>query len=444
LADLDEWRSAFRAAVWRGDSQTVKQLAARQEPAALPPASAYFLCGHLWRIGESGSALQLALAVRQRHPDDVWVNQLLALFHYYLNPPRLDQSIRYFTAVVALRPRDAGPHYNLGLALTLNGSHEESLAAFSRALELQPDHLGAWLNQGNAYRGLKQWDRALACYRKAIALEPRYAAPHNNLGSVLEAQGERDQALAAYQEAARLDPKLSHAHKNVGRILAKKGKLDEALAAFQEAARLEPKDAFSHDNLSTIWRLKQRPDEAIAAARQAIRVNPGYAPAHLHLGQALLGKGVAQEAIRAFEEAIRLQPDLEAAWLNLAWVLTSYPDPKFRDSRRALELARKGVKLAPQSPVHWQLLGWACYRSELWSESLEALQHSIALQKDGGHPRQWFFLAMAHGQLGHEQEARKWYDRSVQWMEKTRSRALELHRFRAEAAELLGVKEKKP
>jgi hypothetical protein len=40
---------------------------------------------------------------------------------------------------------------------------------------------------------------------------------------------------------------------------------------------------------------------------------------------------------------------------------------------------------------------------------------------------------MAHRQLGHEDEARMWYDKAVDWMEKNRPDHEELQRFRAEA-----------
>ena len=55
----------------------------------------------------------------------------------------------------------------------------------------------------------------------------------------------------------------------------------------------------------------------------------------------------------------------------------------------------------------------------------------------------WFFLAMAHWQLSEKDKAREFYDRAVQWMDKNQPTNEELLRFRAEAAEQLGVKEKK-
>jgi hypothetical protein len=49
---------------------------------------------------------------------------------------------------------------------------------------------------------------------------------------------------------------------------------------------------------------------------------------------------------------------------------------------------------------------------------------------------------MAEWQLGNKDEAREWYENAVEWMEKNAADNKELIRFRAEAAELLGVKEK--
>ena len=46
---------------------------------------------------------------------------------------------------------------------------------------------------------------------------------------------------------------------------------------------------------------------------------------------------------------------------------------------------------------------------------------------------------MSHWQLGKKDEARQWYDKAVEWMEKNKPDDEELKRFRAEAEELLGT-----
>ena len=80
----------------------------------------------------------------------------------------------------------------------------------------------------------------------------------------------------------------------------------------------------------------------------------------------------------------------------------------------------------------------ALYRSGDWAGATKALSESIRLGQ-GGSSADFFFLAMAHARLGDSAEARAWYAKGVGWMSKNAPRDAELIRFRAEAAELLGL-----
>jgi uncharacterized protein HemY len=100
------------------------------------------------------------------------------------------------------------------------------------------------------------------------------------------------------------------------------------------------------------------------------------------------------------------------------------------------------VELAPEDGKAWNTLGVAQLRAKNWEESIKALRKSMDLRK-GGDSSTWFFLAMAHWRMGNTDEARGWFDQAVGWMDKKQPDSEELQRFRAEAAEVLGVKEKK-
>jgi hypothetical protein len=49
---------------------------------------------------------------------------------------------------------------------------------------------------------------------------------------------------------------------------------------------------------------------------------------------------------------------------------------------------------------------------------------------------------MVHWRRGSREEARRWYDKAVGWMDKNRPKDEELRAFRTEARALLGIKEK--
>jgi uncharacterized protein HemY len=104
---------------------------------------------------------------------------------------------------------------------------------------------------------------------------------------------------------------------------------------------------------------------------------------------------------------------------------------------QAVALARVAVAAAPQNGSCWTTLGVAQYRAGAWEWAIKALEHAEDLLKSDEFGRYGFFLAMAHGRLGHAELARDYYDRSVAWRERYAPADPELLRFRAEAEALL-------
>jgi tetratricopeptide (TPR) repeat protein len=130
--------------------------------------------------------------------------------------------------------------------------------------------------------------------------------------------------------------------------------------------------------------------------------------------------------------------------IRLAWCLAFSPDDaQTHDPRRAVALAERGVKLAPEEGGYWRTLGVAHYRAGDWQAAVTALDKAISLDKgeDDWLCLNWTFLAMAHWQMGDKDEARKYYDQATKWIEKRNTGDIVLRHFQDEAAELLGIKD---
>jgi tetratricopeptide (TPR) repeat protein len=140
---------------------------------------------------------------------------------------------------------------------------------------------------------------------------------------------------------------------------------------------------------------------------------------------------------------VNLTPDSAQAGNNLAWYLVTCPDPEFHHASRAVELAARAVELAPLQGTYWNTLGVAQYRAGEWQAAIESLHESMEL-RNGGDACDWFFLAMAKWQLKQQDEAKTWYDKAVEWTDRTESQDEDLRLFRAEAAELLGITTQQP
>ena len=216
---------------------------------------------------------------------------------------------------------------------------------------------------------------------------------------------------------------------------------DKALADYAKAIELRPAmwDVW-------VWRggfhySRQQWDKAIADYSKAIELKAPYWPAWKTRGVAYANLKQWDKAIVDYAKAAEMNPKDATLHNDLAWLLATCPDAKLRQPARAVESAKKAVELSSQSGHLWTTLGAAQYRAGDWKAATLALTKSMKLS-NGGDSVQWFFLALAHGKLDQKKEARQWYDRAVQWMDQHQPKNEELHRFRTEAEELLGIKKK--
>jgi tetratricopeptide (TPR) repeat protein len=162
-------------------------------------------------------------------------------------------------------------------------------------------------------------------------------------------------------------------------------------------------------------------------------------------------QGRLAEARKLHEETVRLKqrvlgatdPETLRSMNALAWLLATAADATLRDSARALELAKEVVGRAPQDADKWTTLGVAHYRAGQWSDAVAALEKSESLAPGKDVAANAFFLAMSHWQQGQKDRARQSYDIGAARMLKEMPDDPELRQFRAEAAQLMELKEKK-
>ncbi len=187
-------------------------------------------------------------------------------------------------------------------------------------------------------------------------------------------------------------------------------------------------------------------DKALESIAKAVELNPNDSSNLTWIPPAAVAK-CPDEAFKKgvleladCEKAVEVQPAGKREDLSnyLAWHLATCADRRVWKADLAVKLAKKAVELAPQEGMYWNTLGAAQYRAGDYKAAIEALTKSMEL-RTGGDAFDWFFLAMAHWQSGSKEEARSWYDKAAEWTTKNKPDDEELVRFRAEAAELLGI-----
>jgi serine/threonine-protein kinase len=369
--------TAFRnrwAAAWEGrDREALVRLSQDPEARDLPPADACLLADRLGELGAEADAAALLREARKRHADDFWVNFDLANHLGKTRPVPAGEVVRFYTAALALRPRAAAAHNNLGNALDDLGRADEAVAECRAALELEPGYANAHNNLGVALYDLGRKDEAVAEYREALRLNPDDADFHINLGNALGDLGRKEEAVAEYREAIRLKPDDSDAHNNLGLALSDLGRKEEAVAEYREATRLNPGDSDAHFNLGSALDDLGRKDEAVAEYREAIRLNPGDPDAHYNLGVALSDLGRNEEAVEEYCKALRLNPADPDVHGNLGAALRS-----LGRTNEAVAEYREALRIKPDDAGTHYNLGVAL--SELGRKEEAAAEYREALR----------------------------------------------------------------
>jgi uncharacterized protein HemY len=232
--------------------------------------------------------------------------------------------------------------------------------------------------------------------------------------------------------------------------------LPDAAAAYRSVIALKPGEIRHYLALGSILCEQGKQAEATQACRDALPLferlrSSNYLPEitrhGIGIAAVLRDAGHTREADELFGQILadwQLKSSPQLNQLNhLIWELATEvgPEVRGRDPSWVAELAKRAVEAEPKRSVGWKTLGLVQYRAGDWKAAATALEKSMTLgQSDVAFLS--FHLAQAHWRLGDKEQARRWYDRAVRQMDKKMSNDEGLRRLRAEAAELLGIKEK--
>ena len=260
----------------------------------------------------------------------------------------------YFTERIQANPADTWAWNNRGIAYKENHDFENAIKDLTQAIQLDPKNVSAINNRGWVYNEKKEYDKAIQDLTEAIRLDPKLAVVFNNRGNAFSHKEDHEKAIADYTEAIRLDPKFPQPVFNRGREWRIKKEFDKAIADYTEAIRLDPKyTAAFNDRGVAYYNGKKDLDKAIADYTEAIRLDPQYAFAFNNRADAWQAKKKYDLALQDYDQGIRLDPKNAVLYNEVAWLRSTCPDAKFRDGKKAVELATKACELTEWKNPEW-------------------------------------------------------------------------------------------
>lgn len=183
-------------------------------------------------------------------------------------------------------------------------------------------------------------------------------------------------ALIMLQEAARRAPNDERPHELMGSLYLEQRQFDNAIREFEQAARLTPGSPQPQLGLGLAYYLKGDHRKA----QQIFEAAPHTSEVERLLADLYGEQKLYAEAIRHYQEALRLEPDMAVAHNNLAWLLATCDDPKFRDPRASLEHARRGVELTQWKEAGFvDTLAEAYYANGNYQEAVKTQTKALAL-----------------------------------------------------------------
>ncbi|MBI1917216.1 MAG: protein kinase [Planctomycetes bacterium] len=278
---------------------------------------------------------------------------------------------------------------------------DKATAACDHALMLQPDQPRLWLARGRRYAELKRWKEAEADLAKAAKLKPDDPQVWAERGRLYAEHGQPDKAAADFARALDLVPPPKFWWEDRSSFELDLGRRDDVIA---QLARLRPTDKWvwiarlKHLAIVRDWK------GAAQAAARWTGLEPDDAWGWYTLSILRWGAGdlpgyrqVCREMVTRFGEA----KDAGVAHLTVKACLL-LPDA-VSDLKPVLRLAERA-----------ELPGWfattsgmADYRAGNYTGALKRLRQAIVPVDDypAREALNHLFLAMAHHQLGHADEA---------------------------------------
>jgi tetratricopeptide (TPR) repeat protein len=435
--ETDDWRARVRRAWAQRDRPRLVELAGQPDVIGQSPAQlATLTFALLLDLEDFETALALLRPLRERHPDDFWINLDLALALQRRQQPNYPEALRLHSIACALRP-DINIYLNQGYLHIKQSDWDGVIAASRKAIELTPetdaeDHAKAYTNLGLGLRRKGDWAQAEATFRQALGLNPDEPIAHYHLGRCLGDRGRADEALAAYERSAQLLATGAHyaprtgryrwdaalIYHELGNARSERQEIDAALAAFDKAAELDPGYGLAHYGRALALAKKGRTDEAnaamdqaIAACEQAIRRDPTLDDVHNCLGLAWVSKGRWDRAVIAYSRAIELNPKPMERHYNLGVALNESGRPD-----EAIAAYRKAIELNPKlAEAHWNL-GTILQNQGHFAEAAAEMElgQQLGAKPGGNPPDRWVTRVQRQAELdaklpalldGHEKPA---------------------------------------
>jgi tetratricopeptide (TPR) repeat protein len=123
-----------------------------------------------------------------------------------------------------------------------------------------------------------------------------------------------------------------------------------------------------------------KPDEAIDICRTVLKLQPREPKMQYVLANTLFTQGKLAEATAEYKTVLQVDPDQILALNDLAWLLATASDARFRDGPEAVRLGEKACQLSSYKVTKYMgTLGAAYAETGRFDDAIKTAQKAVAL-----------------------------------------------------------------
>ncbi|MBC7854902.1 MAG: tetratricopeptide repeat protein, partial [Pirellulaceae bacterium] len=264
-------------------------------------------------------------------------------------------------------PTTAADYYNRGMARKLPQEYNEALADFTKAIELDQGFVDAYFSRSSVYASdadseKRDHVKAIADLSKMLDLEPQRFSARFNRALSYESEQEYDKAIADYSRVFEKDTDFSRSA----------GSSDLYLAM-----------TYHYRGRAYQWH-KHDYAKAVADFTEALRLDPKIEMVHYRRGNAYHELKEYAKAEEDYAIALKSRPDYPNLLVSIAWQLATCPDARFRDGKKAMELATKAnEEFKWKLPEHVDALAAAYAENGQFAEAVKWEKKAMELLEKG-------------------------------------------------------------
>lgn len=330
-----------------------------------------------------GRWLENALRLR---PDDPAI--ILANAQFLMTQKQTERATSLLRQLLANQPDHLAALDMLASQLLQTSQFEAALAALERMLTLTPANPALLLRKAQACEGAALDPCASAALRQAVALQPDYPPAYTAL---VHYQLRKRQYGAAAATAAKLGTTSAHralSYRLEGDIQMAQQHYPQAVAAYQRAQQTLPASA----HVQALYAAQLRAGMSEPARQQIdswLRSHPDDQVTRLYWADSLRQQKDYAASQHQLELLLERQPDSPVALNNLAWLYQQLKD------KRALAVAERAYRLAPDSAPVLDTLGWVLYEKGEVARALPILRQAASAAPQDQSIRQHLAMAAA-------------------------------------------------